>query len=475
MIKLKNILNEQRPIPMDTPNEFAYLDFKKYAHKNRSMFKKEMMKHVRKSDGQADSSRMFKTLSALWFKWAYHKNKEFRHIKDDQKFGRALMGMMVQDNLIFDKKAWKKDNNMTHLKEQDTRKIDQAITKSKGMPIVDRIKMINQIRRMLGERSKVVTENPNLKALKVASLYDPEGPVKEKVDEKIAGYHTLQEDGIGNINGHSISLEIEETPEGLRRGLMHRKDLPSGKGMLLKFGKKKPTNIWMKNVNFPLDVIYLQDDKVVDMYKNAKPDSGDGQFDHLKGVECDTVLELPAGDAAKYGIELGNMFGFNDLRNTRGHEDIAEQAKLSLRQAATTGLPSSTGETETPSWPKTKTTDAFTTQQNATPYIKPEKDTNYFQDIGNNATGVTDFLTKPHDIYNKGGLNVKGQVNMPSVDASWDPNNSLTQWGGPQVDVNNSANLSADYDMGKAGKLSGKVNYATGNKPTYNIGYTLNI
>ena len=110
-------LTEGKPIPMDTPNEFAYRDFKKYVYQKRSMFKKEMMKHVRKSDGQSDSSRMFRTLSALWFKWAYHKARDFRHIKDDQKFGRALMVMMVKDDLIFDKKAWKKDNNMTHVKE----------------------------------------------------------------------------------------------------------------------------------------------------------------------------------------------------------------------------------------------------------------------------------------------------------------------------------------------------------------------
>ena len=34
-------VNEGRPIPMDTPNEFVYLDFKKYAYKNRGMFKRD--------------------------------------------------------------------------------------------------------------------------------------------------------------------------------------------------------------------------------------------------------------------------------------------------------------------------------------------------------------------------------------------------------------------------------------------------
>jgi len=110
-----------RPIPMDTPNEFAYSDFKKYAYKKRGMFKKEMLKHIRKGDGQADGSKMFMTISALWYKWAYHNNKEFTHIKDKLKFGRELMKMMVQDDLIFSKDGWKKDNRITHIKESGLR------------------------------------------------------------------------------------------------------------------------------------------------------------------------------------------------------------------------------------------------------------------------------------------------------------------------------------------------------------------
>lgn len=111
-IKENEITSEGRPIPMDTPNELVYLDFKKYAYKNRSMFKKELLKN--KDNG----GKMFLTLSALWYKWARKDNKEFTHIKDKLKFGRALMIMMVQDDVVFSKKAWKKDNKITHIKEE---------------------------------------------------------------------------------------------------------------------------------------------------------------------------------------------------------------------------------------------------------------------------------------------------------------------------------------------------------------------
>ena len=106
-----NTVKEGRPIPMNTPNEFVYLDFKKYAYKNRSMFKRELIKN--KDNG----GKMFLTLSALWYKWARKDNKEFTHIKDKLKFGRALMILLVQDDIIFDKKAWKKTSKITNLKE----------------------------------------------------------------------------------------------------------------------------------------------------------------------------------------------------------------------------------------------------------------------------------------------------------------------------------------------------------------------
>ncbi len=130
----------------------------------------------------------------------------------------------------------------------------------------------------------------------------------------IAGFHTLQENGIAKINGHEMGVEIQSTPEGLEKGLMFKKEIPSGKGMLLKFGKDHPAKIWMKNVKQPLDIIYIKDNQVEDLFKNAMPDMGDGMFDSIGEVMCDMVLELPAGDIEKFDIKPGDMFGFNDLR-----------------------------------------------------------------------------------------------------------------------------------------------------------------
>ena len=79
---------EQRPIPMDTPNEFWYMDYKKWAYKNRGKYKKEIL-----SLGD-NTSKIFNSISSWWLAWANKKNKAATHIKDKQKFGRALALMM---------------------------------------------------------------------------------------------------------------------------------------------------------------------------------------------------------------------------------------------------------------------------------------------------------------------------------------------------------------------------------------------
>ena len=113
-------LNEklQRPIPQDTPNEFAYLDFKKWAYLKRGKIKKQMQSL------QGDSSRIFRAMALVWETWANHKAKEWSKITDPNKFGRALVVMMVKDNLVFDKAAWEKTNNILHIKENDRNVID---------------------------------------------------------------------------------------------------------------------------------------------------------------------------------------------------------------------------------------------------------------------------------------------------------------------------------------------------------------
>ena len=93
------------PFPSETPNEFAYLDFKKWAYKNRGKIKKDLQKYT--------DTKIFKRMEYWWTIWDKKTNKgEYSNIRGN-KFGRELIRMMWSDGLIFDNSG----NRITKLKE----------------------------------------------------------------------------------------------------------------------------------------------------------------------------------------------------------------------------------------------------------------------------------------------------------------------------------------------------------------------
>ena len=93
------------PFPQEKPNEFAYLDFKKYVYKNRKKIK-EKLSLVR-------PEKMFQAVENLWVMWAKRFAKEWSNVKGN-KFGRELTKMMWNDNLLFDRKS----NRISKLQEK---------------------------------------------------------------------------------------------------------------------------------------------------------------------------------------------------------------------------------------------------------------------------------------------------------------------------------------------------------------------
>ena len=89
--KLK--VNEGRPMPTDSPNEFAYLDFKKWAYKKRGKIKKQM--------ASLSPGNVNRALVAVWEMWDKMKNKgAYSRIKNIKKFGKILYKMMKKDRLV---------------------------------------------------------------------------------------------------------------------------------------------------------------------------------------------------------------------------------------------------------------------------------------------------------------------------------------------------------------------------------------
>ncbi|HEY7666318.1 MAG TPA: DUF192 domain-containing protein [Xanthobacteraceae bacterium] len=116
---------------------------------------------------------------------------------------------------------------------------------------------------------------------------------------------TLQPLEIASKNGvHVFAVELASTPEEQARGLMFRRELPEGQGMLFDFHQEQPTTFWMKNTYIPLDMIFIRGDgRILRIAENTVPLS---EALVPSGGPVRAVLEVVAGTAKKLGIAPGD-------------------------------------------------------------------------------------------------------------------------------------------------------------------------
>ena len=114
--------------------------------------------------------------------------------------------------------------------------------------------------------------------------------------------------GTVKIDGIVLEVQIADTDPRRARGLMFQEQLPLDEGMLLVFDDANKRSIWMLNMQFPLDVIWIDDNnKVVFIEKNVPPCKT-----ALETVTCPSykggskdakyVLEVTAGFVEEFKI-----------------------------------------------------------------------------------------------------------------------------------------------------------------------------
>jgi uncharacterized membrane protein (UPF0127 family) len=103
---------------------------------------------------------------------------------------------------------------------------------------------------------------------------------------------------------HAFSVELATNDAERARGLMFRKSLPEGHGMLFDFQTEQQVQFWMRNTYVPLDMIFIRGDgRVLNIAQNATPLS-DALIPSAGPVRG--VLEVIAGTARKYHIAPGD-------------------------------------------------------------------------------------------------------------------------------------------------------------------------
>lgn len=109
------------------------------------------------------------------------------------------------------------------------------------------------------------------------------------------------------IAGKSIKLEVADTPEKREIGLSAKRSLPEDRGMLFIFEEPSIYTFWMKDMDFPIDIIFLRNNRIVTIHESVPAPKDDVQDLKLypPSEAADRVIELNAGKAKEYGLKMG--------------------------------------------------------------------------------------------------------------------------------------------------------------------------
>jgi uncharacterized membrane protein (UPF0127 family) len=104
-----------------------------------------------------------------------------------------------------------------------------------------------------------------------------------------------------------FSVDVMRTDAERARGLMSRQGLDEGQGMFFVFNAQDVYPFWMKNMFFAIDILWIDKNKrVVHIESNVAPCIVDPCPVYTPAAKAMYVLEIPAGDAVKNGITVGD-------------------------------------------------------------------------------------------------------------------------------------------------------------------------
>ncbi len=105
-----------------------------------------------------------------------------------------------------------------------------------------------------------------------------------------------------------INVEIAKTQKQKEIGLMGRKKLALGNGMLFIFEKQGIQRVWMKNTLIPLDVIFLSaQGEIVSFFKKLQPCKSEKCPIYNSAESAKLMLEVNAGMIDRENIGIGNF------------------------------------------------------------------------------------------------------------------------------------------------------------------------
>ena len=112
--------------------------------------------------------------------------------------------------------------------------------------------------------------------------------------------------------GIEIPVEVADTLQKRSLGLGKRSGLKKDWGMLFVFEKRKTHRFWMKDMQFALDIIWLDNYRIVHIHRNVQPVIPAEKPVILVPPDlANFVLEIEAGRASELRLKQGDLLKYN--------------------------------------------------------------------------------------------------------------------------------------------------------------------
>jgi hypothetical protein len=126
----------------------------------------------------------------------------------------------------------------------------------------------------------------------------------------VLAYAAMNDSTVSTVqfpDGELVRVEVADDPIARIRGLSGRDGLDEGTGMLFDFGEPQQVSIWMKDMRFSIDILWIENGEIVWVVQDAPPPTdGERVASFTPAVAATHVLELPAGFVRKHNVEMGD-------------------------------------------------------------------------------------------------------------------------------------------------------------------------
>lgn len=113
--------------------------------------------------------------------------------------------------------------------------------------------------------------------------------------------------GTLRIGNQAINIELAENERQWYRGLSGRENLCTDCGMYFIFPDQDRLEFVMRDMKFPLDIIFIADNKILNIAENLAPEGSDVKNIYSSSGRADRVLEVNSGYCNRYGIKAGDF------------------------------------------------------------------------------------------------------------------------------------------------------------------------